>query len=139
MKKSILIVDDEPVVLAFLQDVIKSSFSDIIVFSASTGEEALRLVHEQNIGLVTSDLMLPDKNGIEVLAEIKKYDSNIQVIICTAFGTTQYATQAMKLGASFPEGPFEAADRYGLDKVKEKMVELEKELGECYSVPKYLG
>ncbi len=46
---------------------------------------------------------------------------------------------AMKLGASFPAGPFETAEKYGLDKVKEKMAELEKEHGDCYSVPKYLG
>ncbi|MHA1638380.1 MAG: 3-hydroxyacyl-CoA dehydrogenase NAD-binding domain-containing protein [Candidatus Thorarchaeota archaeon] len=47
--------------------------------------------------------------------------------------------EAMKLGASFPIGPFEMAAKYGLDTVKTKMAELHKELGDCYSVPKYLG
>ena len=46
---------------------------------------------------------------------------------------------AMKLGASFPEGPFETVDRIGIDKVREEMENLNKELGDCYSVPKYLG
>ncbi len=45
---------------------------------------------------------------------------------------------AMKLGASWPMGPFEMADRYGLDKVREFIEKLESELGDCYSVPKYL-
>ena len=47
--------------------------------------------------------------------------------------------KAMKLGASFPDGPFETAKKIGLDKVKEEMKKLSDELGECYSVPKYLG
>jgi 3-hydroxyacyl-CoA dehydrogenase len=45
---------------------------------------------------------------------------------------------AMKLGASFPAGPFETAKSIGLDKVREEMTKLHDELGECYSVPKYL-
>lgn len=46
---------------------------------------------------------------------------------------------AMKLGASFPEGPFETANKIGLDKVKAEMQKIHDELGECYSVPKMLG
>ncbi|MHA1576267.1 MAG: 3-hydroxyacyl-CoA dehydrogenase NAD-binding domain-containing protein [Candidatus Thorarchaeota archaeon] len=46
---------------------------------------------------------------------------------------------AMKLGASFPAGPFELAEKIGLETVKSKMTELFEKLGECYSVPKYLG
>ncbi|MFW9804604.1 MAG: 3-hydroxyacyl-CoA dehydrogenase [Candidatus Thorarchaeota archaeon] len=45
---------------------------------------------------------------------------------------------AMKLGASWPMGPFEMADQYGLDRCRESIGKLESELGECYSVPKYL-
>lgn len=45
---------------------------------------------------------------------------------------------AMKLGASWPMGPFEMADQYGIDKVREFIEKLESELGECYSVPKML-
>ncbi len=46
--------------------------------------------------------------------------------------------KAMKLGASFPKGPFEMAEEYGLDTVKKKIAELEEKHGECYSVPKML-
>ncbi len=45
---------------------------------------------------------------------------------------------AMKLGASWPMGPFEMADKYGLDRCREFIGKLESDLGECYSVPKYL-
>jgi len=44
----------------------------------------------------------------------------------------------MKLGASWPMGPFEMADQYGMDVVRESIEKLEGELGDCYSVPKYL-
>ena len=44
----------------------------------------------------------------------------------------------MKLGASWPMGPFEMADKYGLERCKEFIGKLESELGECYSVPKFL-
>lgn len=45
---------------------------------------------------------------------------------------------AMKLGASFPAGPFELAEKIGMDKVREELGKLHKELGDCYSVPKML-
>lgn len=45
---------------------------------------------------------------------------------------------AMKLGASFPAGPFEIAEKIGMDKVREELGKLQKELGDCYSVPKML-
>jgi 3-hydroxyacyl-CoA dehydrogenase len=44
----------------------------------------------------------------------------------------------MKLGASWPMGPFEMADQFGLDRCREFIGKLESELGECYSVPKFL-
>ncbi|MHA2356115.1 MAG: 3-hydroxyacyl-CoA dehydrogenase NAD-binding domain-containing protein [Candidatus Thorarchaeota archaeon] len=45
---------------------------------------------------------------------------------------------AMKLGAAWPAGPFEMAEQYGLDKIRDLISKLEQELGECYSVPKML-
>lgn len=45
---------------------------------------------------------------------------------------------AMKLGASFPAGPFELAEKIGMDTVREEIGKLHKELGDCYSVPKML-
>ncbi|MFW9799355.1 MAG: 3-hydroxyacyl-CoA dehydrogenase NAD-binding domain-containing protein [Candidatus Thorarchaeota archaeon] len=45
---------------------------------------------------------------------------------------------AMKLGAAWPAGPFETAENYGMDKIREHISNLEKEFGECYSVPKML-
>jgi enoyl-CoA hydratase/3-hydroxyacyl-CoA dehydrogenase len=46
---------------------------------------------------------------------------------------------AMKLGASWPMGPFEMLDQFGVDKVRDFIKKLHEEFGDCYSVPKYLG
>jgi len=46
---------------------------------------------------------------------------------------------AMKLGASWPMGPFEMLDQLGVDKVRDFIKNLHEDFGECYSVPKYLG
>ncbi len=46
---------------------------------------------------------------------------------------------AMKLGASWPMGPFEMLDQFGVDKVRDFIKKLHEDFGDCYSVPKYLG
>ncbi|KXH74296.1 MAG: hypothetical protein AM326_10005 [Candidatus Thorarchaeota archaeon SMTZ-45] len=46
---------------------------------------------------------------------------------------------AMKLGASWPMGPFEMLDHFGIDKVRDFIKKLHEEFGDCYSIPKYLG
>jgi enoyl-CoA hydratase/3-hydroxyacyl-CoA dehydrogenase len=46
---------------------------------------------------------------------------------------------AMKLGASWPMGPFEMLNHFGVDKVRNFIKKLQDELGDCYSVPKFLG
>ena len=66
-------------------------------------------------------------------------EGKIVILVDDGIAVEEDIDQAMKLGANFPEGPFESAKRIGLDKVKEEMKKLADELGECYSVPKYVG
>jgi enoyl-CoA hydratase/3-hydroxyacyl-CoA dehydrogenase len=60
------------------------------------------------------------------------------ILVDTDIANKEDIDMAMKLGASWPMGPFEMADQYGLDRCREFIGKLESELGECYSVPKYL-
>lgn len=60
------------------------------------------------------------------------------ILVDQGIATKADIDQAMKLGASFPVGPFEMAEKIGLDKVKAEIEKLNKELGPCYSVPKML-
>ncbi len=60
------------------------------------------------------------------------------VLVDEGIATREDIDLAMKLGANFPAGPFEMAEKYGLDVVRAKIEELHKELGDCYSLPKML-
>jgi len=61
------------------------------------------------------------------------------ILVDGGIATKEDIDKAMKLGASFPAGPFETAEKYGMAKIKAELQKLEKENGKCYSVPKMLG
>ncbi len=60
------------------------------------------------------------------------------ILVDTDIASKEDIDPAMILGASFPKGPFAMADDIGMDKVREELAKLNKELGDCYSVPKML-
>ncbi|MFW9944483.1 MAG: 3-hydroxyacyl-CoA dehydrogenase NAD-binding domain-containing protein [Candidatus Sifarchaeia archaeon] len=60
------------------------------------------------------------------------------ILVDDGIASKEDIDMAMKLGAAWPAGPFETAEQYGMDKVRELISKLEKDLGECYSVPKML-
>ncbi len=107
-KKSILIVDDEIGVRESLRQILKSHYE---VYTAADGKEALEGMKKHNIDLVTLDLKMPGMSGIEVLREIKKIKEDIEVIIITAYGTSDNAGDAIYYGAGdFIVKPFNVAD-----------------------------
>jgi len=69
------------------------------VFTTQKAEEGLRVIRSQSIDLVLSDYRMPDKNGIELLEDIKKTHPHVAVIIMTSYGDIRLAVRAMKLGA----------------------------------------
>ena len=60
------------------------------------------------------------------------------ILVDTGVASKEDIDPAMVLGASYPKGPFAMAEEMGLDKVREELTKLNKESGECYSVPKML-
>jgi DNA-binding NtrC family response regulator len=127
-KEKILVVDDEYLIRWSLQKNLEENGYDVI--AAESGKEALSKVKAKDQpDLVLLDINMPDINGFEVLEEIKKYDSNINVIMITAATDIDTAIKAIKLGAyHYLSKPF------NLDEVKmlvEKALEkvtLEREL-----------
>jgi DNA-binding NtrC family response regulator len=93
----ILVVDDEHLIRWSLEQNLKKQGYDII--TAGTGEDALRLVREQQPDLVLLDIQLPGISGIEVLEKIKEFDEDIIVVMLTAHGGLETAVNAMRLGA----------------------------------------
>ncbi|MBP7791746.1 MAG: sigma-54-dependent Fis family transcriptional regulator [Candidatus Goldbacteria bacterium] len=94
----ILIVEDNDE----LRNIIKETFNekDYSVFSCENGEDAINLINERDFDVVITDLKLPEADGITVLTEVKKKNSNTEVIMITAYGTIDMAVAAMKKGAS---------------------------------------
>lgn len=106
MKPSVLIVDDDEVMQETLSDVLKKKGYEI--FGANSGTETLSVVRKHIIDLILLDMKLPDVDGLEVLKRIKEFDTEILVIIMTAYSDIQTAVSAMKSGAyHYINKPFE--------------------------------
>jgi len=106
MKLSLLIVDDDEIMRDTLSDVLKKKGYDVSV--ASSGNEALSAIRKNIVDLVVLDMRLPDLDGIEVLKRVKEFDTEILVIMMTAYSDVQTAVSAMKSGAyHYINKPFE--------------------------------
>ena len=93
----ILIVDDDLSICHFLMKALSQNGYQVI--PCHSGKEALDVLREQEIDLVLLDNKLPDRNGLDILNDIKRDQAKVPVIIMTAFGTTGTAIEAMRLGA----------------------------------------
>jgi two-component system nitrogen regulation response regulator GlnG len=106
---TILVVDDD------IQ--LRNSFDKLLteeghhVSTAPTGEVAIEMIRESSPDLVVTDVRLPGMNGLETFKAIREMDPKIPVIVMTAFGTTDTAIEATKLGAfEYVLKPFEIPD-----------------------------
>jgi two-component system response regulator PilR (NtrC family) len=93
----ILVVDDERSMREFLEILLRKGGHD--VSSAADLPSALALAGEGDLDLVLSDLRLGQESGITLLEAVKKTSPATEVVIVTAYATTENAIQAMKLGA----------------------------------------
>lgn len=106
MRPSILIVDDDEVMQETLSDVLKKRGYE--VYSVHSGNGALSVIKKNVIDLILLDMRLPDIDGLEVLKKIKEFDTEILVIMMTAYSDVQTAVSAMKSGAyDYINKPFE--------------------------------
>jgi DNA-binding NtrC family response regulator len=106
MKPSLLIVDDDEVMRETLSDVLRKKGYE--VFVASSGNDALSAIRKNIIDLIVLDMRLPDLDGLEVLKRVKEFDTEILVIMMTAYSDVQTAVSAMKSGAyHYINKPFE--------------------------------
>ncbi len=97
MKGRILIVDDEQDFRELISDAL--SETDLEVYLAASGAEALEFLAKTTVTAVLADLIMPEMSGLELLQIIRKRFPLIKVVILTGYGTVQNAVEAMKLGA----------------------------------------
>ena len=119
---TILVVDDDQDIQEVLKDRLESLGYGVL--AASNGREALELLEKQSPQMLLLDIEMPLMNGLEVLREIRRRESDIPVVMVTAYGTIERAVQAMREGAyDFITKPFEP-DHISL--VVEKALERER-------------
>lgn len=93
----ILVVDDQKTVCYSIQRLLQSEGYEVI--TTPSGIEAISLVASEKPDIVIMDVRMPEMDGLEVLKTIKKKNPKIQVIMMTAFSTTEKAIEAIKSGA----------------------------------------
>ena len=81
---NILVVDDEASVRNLLNDVLEKE--GYTVFTAETGVEASTIYNGNQIDLIITDLVMPEKGGIDLIMELKKQDPNVKVIAISGGG-----------------------------------------------------
>ncbi len=97
MKHKLLIVDDEESIREFLEIMLKKEGYEITC--AEDGAKAIEALSKKNFHMVISDLQMPNVTGIELLKHVKDNYPDTVFMMITAFGTTENAVEAMKMGA----------------------------------------
>ena len=99
MKSSatILVVDDDPNILEVL--CARLSAAGFTTIPANDGPSALKLLEEQDVDLMISDMKMPEMGGMELFTEVRKRKNFLPIIFLTAYGTIPDAVMAVKAGA----------------------------------------
>ena len=106
MKPAILVVDDDEVMRQTLSDVLRKR--GYAVSTAETGGQTISSIKKQLFDLILLDIRLPDMDGLDVLKRIKEIESDLMVIVMTAYSDVQTAVMAIKSGAyDYIDKPFE--------------------------------
>jgi CheY-like chemotaxis protein len=89
--KRVLVVDDEPAILFGLSEALADARRGIAVVTAAGGHEALQILESQKIDLVLTDLRMPEVDGFELLAYLRRDLPHVPVILMTAHGADELA------------------------------------------------
>lgn len=106
-KKQILICDDEEGVRESLNLILGEEYK--LTFAA-TGNEALDFLNKTDPDLVILDIKMPQKNGLEILRELRMKKPNMKVIMVTGYKSVETASEATKHGIlEYITKPFESS------------------------------
>ncbi len=97
MSGKILVVDDENIQRDIVKDILEDEGYDVV--TSGSGPEALEQIRRSAVDVVLSDLRMPGMDGVELLEHVKAFDSDIIVVVITAFGSVESAVEAMRKGA----------------------------------------
>lgn len=133
--EKILIVDDDEGLIHFLRRFFAKEGYD--VRDCGNGQAALELIAEEPFDLILLDYKMPGLNGLDTLREVRRSQVKTPVIIMTAYGTTDTAIEAMKLGAyDYLPKPF---DRQELQRIAADALEVNRTMKELVTFPGLLA
>jgi len=96
----VLIVDDHAIVRRGLRQILAETRDIAVTGEAETGFQAIKIARQDTFDVVLLDISLPDKNGIEVLKQIKKERPKQVVMMLSMHTEHEFAVRALKAGAS---------------------------------------
>ena len=145
MKPRILVVDDEESIREFLEIMLKKEGYDVTL--AEDGAKAKDILAKKSFDMVISDLQMPNMTGLELLKHVTGTYPDLVFMMITAFGTTESAVEAMKMGAyDYLTKPFKIDEvRINItNALRSKNLEVEnrslkKELTKEYSFQNVIG
>lgn len=107
-KKRVLIVDDEEDMIWSLQKNLPNESLKVVIFTASSGEEALSILEKTKIDLIVTDIRMPGISGIDLLIAVRKQYPEVGVIVMTAFPSSASKAEVLEQGGlRFVEKPFD--------------------------------
>jgi DNA-binding NtrC family response regulator len=141
----VLIIDDEVAIRESLQILLEEDGYEVI--NAGDGEEGLGFLDTQAFDLVLLDFQLPDRNGLEILRDIRERDPDMAVIMITAYGTPENAVAAIKGGAAnFIAKPWtneklqaDVRAAVGRRRIQEENIQLKRQLKQRYNFENIIG
>ena len=142
---SILVVDDELEIREGLEALLTSESFEVTL--ADTGEAGLRQLEDHPFDLMLLDVSLPDRNGLELLHEIRRRDPQLSIILITAYGSIDMARAAFKGGAQdFITKPWQndeliAQVSLAIEgrRLRDENVQLKRALKQRYNFPNIVG
>ncbi len=142
---SILVVDDEAEIREGLEALLTSENFQVTL--AETGEAGLQKLEDRPYDLMLLDVSLPDRNGLELLREIRRRDPYLSIILITAYGSIDMARAAFKSGAqdyiTKPWSNDELIAQVSLAiegrRLREENVQLKRALKQRYNFPSIIG
>src|SRR6202161_102365 len=144
-KGSILVIDDEVEIREGLEALLTSESFQVTL--ADSGEAGLRQLEDHPFDLMLLDVSLPDRNGLELLREIRRRDPQLAIILITAYGSIDMARAAFKGGAQdFITKPWsndELIAQVSLAiegrRLRDENVQLKRALKQRYNFPNIVG
>jgi two-component system invasion response regulator UvrY len=96
----LLIVDDHPVVRAGIKHIVNLAADMGIAGEASNGHDAIKLLRQVDATILLIEIALNDRNGLDVIKQIKREFPKLSLVVFSAHREDQYAIRALKAGAS---------------------------------------